>query len=53
MIGLCSVTSPLYSRCVRLSVLMLGLLFDIAICTLFFNLDPQEEESFYFWESLF
>ena len=40
MVGVCSKTSPLYSRCVRLSVVLLGLLTDIAICALFFNLEP-------------
>ena len=52
MIGLCGKTSPLYSRCVRLSILMLGILTDLVICALFFSLDATEEESFYFWDSL-
>ena len=51
MVGLCSNTSPLYSRCVRLSVLLLGVLADITMCALFFNLEPIED-SFQFWDSL-
>ena len=51
MVGLCSKTSPLYSRCVRLSVLFLGVLTDITMCALFFNLEPIEN-SFQFWDSL-
>lgn len=50
-VGLCSHTSPLYSRCVRWSVLLLGVLTDIAMCALFFNLEPIES-AFQFWESL-
>ena len=51
MVGLCSNTSPLYSRTVRLSVVLLGVLTDISICALFFNLEPIED-SFQFWDSL-
>ena len=40
MVNICSSTSVLYSRCVRLSVVMLGVLTDIAMCALFFNLEP-------------
>ena len=52
MVGLCSKTNPLYSRCVRLSVLLLGVLTDIAMCALFFNMEPVEEVSFQFWDGL-
>ena len=52
MIGVCARTSPLYPRCVRLSILLVGLLTDLVICALFFNLEGDEEESFYFWDSL-
>ena len=45
-------TSPLYSRCERLCVLYFGILLDISICALFFNLDPEEREDFRFWENL-
>ena len=52
-VGLCCRTSALYSRSVRLSVLLLGILTDIAMCALFFELSPPEEEqSFYFWDEL-
>ena len=51
MLGLCSKTNPLYSRCTRLSVLLLGVLTDITMCALFFNLEPIED-SFQFWDSL-
>ena len=51
VLSLCGKTSPLYSRCVRLSVLLLGVLTDVAMCALFFNLEPIED-SFQFWESL-
>ena len=43
MLSLCGKTSPLYSRCVRLSVLQLGVLTDVAMCALFFNLEPIED----------
>ena len=51
MVALCWKTSPLYSRCIRLSVVFLGMLTDISICGLFFNLEPIED-SFQFWENL-
>ena len=51
MVGLCTKTSPLYSRCVRLSVVFLGVLTDITMCALFFNLEPIED-SFQFWSNL-
>ena len=52
MIGICCKTSPLYSRCTRLALLMLGALTDMTICALFFNLDPNDPEYFYFWDNL-
>ena len=51
MVGLCCKTSPLYSRCIRLSVVFFGVLTNIALCALFFNLEPIED-TFKFWEKL-
>ena len=50
VLNLCSTTSPLYSRCTRLSVLLLGVLTEITMCALFFDLEPIED-SFQFWDS--
>ena len=52
-IGLCCKASALYNRCIRLGVLLLGILTDVAICALFFYLNSgYEDQSFYFWEEL-
>ena len=52
MIAVCFKTSALYSRCVRLSILMIGILTDLVICALFFNLDEAEDETFMFWDGI-
>ena len=49
-VGVCIRTSALYPRCIRLSIFLLGILADVAICGLFFSL--EEEESLYFWENI-
>ncbi len=43
VVGMCSNTSALYSRCTRLSVLLLGVLTDVALCALFFEMVPPSE----------
>ena len=53
--GLWCRTSALYGRCVRLSILYLGILTNVTICALFFEISPppgQEADSVFFWESL-
>ncbi len=50
--NLCSTTSMVYPRCMRLCVLLLALLTEVVLCALFFNVDPEETESLLFWENL-
>ncbi len=47
-------TSPLRSRIIRLSFFWLGLLIEVSMVALFFNLNPEEEEDDVplFWEGL-
>ena len=53
LVTLVSQTSPLYPRCLRLSLFWLGLLADLACSALFFNLQGEDTPLFEsFWATL-
>ncbi len=50
--NLAATTSSLSPRAVRLTLFYLGIMLDMAICALFFNLSDEEEEDSSFWDNV-